>query len=105
MLLYAYKHVAGENNPVVEKLPTDLNGYSHQLLNNLGINPRFRLFVFWLFCYDISCSFSWAKDLRFYCNSSAHNRVIHFKTNNWKVIKMAYDGKGHPTVHDWRYKD
>ena len=41
MLLYAYKHVAQDNNPVVEKLPTDLNGYSHQLLNNLGINPRF----------------------------------------------------------------
>ncbi|XP_062499052.1 uncharacterized protein LOC134176399 [Corticium candelabrum] len=45
MLLYAYKHVAGENNPVVEKLPTDLNGYSHQLLNNLAINSRFRLFL------------------------------------------------------------
>ena len=53
--------------------------------------------------YDISYSFSWAKELRFYCTTSAHSRVIHFKTSNSRIISTAYDGKGHCIVHDWKY--
>ena len=37
MLLYAYKHIGGQKLPLVVGLPTDPNGYSHQLLSNLGI--------------------------------------------------------------------
>jgi hypothetical protein len=37
MLQYAYKRNAGDNSPLVRKLPIDLDGYSHQHLNALGI--------------------------------------------------------------------
>ncbi|XP_062516175.1 uncharacterized protein LOC134191569 [Corticium candelabrum] len=84
MLLYAYKHVKHVRDPVVVSLPTDPDGYSHQLLVNLGIER------------------GWARELRFYCSTSAHNRVIHFKTTNNNILNSAYDGKRHYTVNDWK---
>lgn len=48
--------------------------------------------------------FSWARELRFYCSTSAHNRVIHFKTTNNNILNSAYDGKRHYTVNDWKYE-
>jgi hypothetical protein len=80
MLSYAYKHIGGENNPLVPGLlPTDpLNGYSHSSVTNLS--P---------FGYT---SADQIKDVRFYCNTSAHNRKIHFSTSNSGVINMAYTG-------------
>ncbi|XP_065831772.1 uncharacterized protein [Oscarella lobularis] len=83
MLLYAYKHRGGDSFPLVRALPTDPDGYSHQLLNAYGISP------------------GWAQELRFYCKTSNHNRVIHFTTRNRKIIETAYDGRLHFGVDDW----
>ena len=41
MLLYAYKNRGGDSFPLVRALPTDPDGYSHQLLNAYGISPGF----------------------------------------------------------------
>ena len=38
MLLYAYKHRGGTKYDLVTALPTSPDGYSHQLLNNMGIS-------------------------------------------------------------------
>ena len=38
MLLYAYKHTGGEKFDLVTAMPTSPDGYSHQLLNSLGIS-------------------------------------------------------------------
>ncbi|XP_062513586.1 uncharacterized protein LOC134189366 [Corticium candelabrum] len=46
----------------------------------------------------------WAQELRFYCTTSHHNRVVHFKTNNRNIIQTAYDGKKHFSVSDWSSK-
>ena len=43
MLQYAYKHKGGESNPLVRALPTDLNGYSHEHLQSLGIRNGLEL--------------------------------------------------------------
>ena len=51
MLLYAYKHAKGQVNPLVVGLPTDPNGYSHQLLNNLGIGHGFVFAIILSACY------------------------------------------------------
>ncbi|XP_065839451.1 uncharacterized protein [Oscarella lobularis] len=83
MLLYAYKHKSGEKNVLKLSLPTDPDGYSHQHMNALGISS------------------SWAKELRFYCTTSHHTRVVHFKTSNSNIIKTSYDGKRHHNVQDW----
>ena len=59
MLLYAYKHVKHVRDPVVVSLPTDPDGYSHQLLVNLGIEQGF-VFVVCLFALSddaIHCYF------------------------------------------------
>ncbi|XP_062514145.1 uncharacterized protein LOC134189784 isoform X1 [Corticium candelabrum] len=86
MLLYAYKHRKGTKYDLVTALPTSPDGYSHQLLNNMGIST------------------GWAQELRFYCTTSKHNRVVHFKTNNRNIIQTAYDGKKHFSVSDWSSK-
>ena len=43
----------------------------------------------------------WANELMFYCKTSAHNRVMHFKTSHPGIIETAYDGKLHFKVNDW----
>ncbi|XP_062514424.1 uncharacterized protein LOC134190029 [Corticium candelabrum] len=87
MLLYAYKHRGGTKYDLVTALPTSPDGYSHQLLNNMGISA------------------GWAQELRFYCRTSHHNRVVHFKTNNRNIIQTAYDGRKHFSVSDWSSKN
>lgn len=83
MLQYAYKRNAGDHSPLVRKLPIDLDGYSHQHLNALGIAN------------------GWAKEVRFYCSTSYHNRIVHFKTSNLNVLRQAYEGGGPTSVSDW----
>eukprot|EP00118_Oscarella_pearsei_P025468 m.308230 g.308230 ORF g.308230 m.308230 type:complete len:242 (+) comp43606_c0_seq1:166-891(+) len=82
MLLYAYKHPAGCRTPLVQDLPIHPSGYSHQLLKQLGVNAN------------------WADEIRFFCTTSLHNRVIHFKTNNRKMLQTAYDGTRHYSVNE-----
>ena len=77
MLTYAYSHIGGQNNALVEgTVPTDPNnGYSH---------------------VDVDHFSGWAEadveDVRFYCHTAAHNRVIHFKTSNSFQAGVAWDG-------------
>ena len=77
MLTYAYSHNAGDNNPLVEgTVPTDLvSGYSHVNIDHFG---------------------GWTEadieDVRFFCSTDAHPRVMHFKTNNGFVKGVAWDG-------------
>ena len=77
MLTYAYSHIGGQNNALVEgTVPTDPNnGYSH---------------------VDVDHFSGWAEadveDVRFYCHTANHNRVIHFKTSNSFVAGVAWDG-------------
>ena len=94
MLLYAYKHRGGDNFPVVQDLPTDPDGYSHQLLNAYNISPGYVAVLYWEICYSYSLLFysRWAQELRFFCTSSHHNRVMHFTTRNRNIIQTAYDG-------------
>ena len=73
ILLLAYNHLAGENDPLVigtaPSSPSD--GYSHVWAGtHLGLTVS-----------DIDA-------VRFYCKSEQHNRVVHFSVNNdW--IKAA----------------
>ena len=77
MLTYAYSHIGGQNNAVVEgTVPTDPNnGYSH---------------------VNVDYFSGWAEadieDVRFYCHTAAHNRVIHFKTSKGFQAGAAWDG-------------
>ena len=45
----------------------------------------------------------WAQELRFYCTTTNHNRVMHFKTINRNIIQTAYDGMLHFSASDWRF--
>jgi hypothetical protein len=75
MLTYAYNHAAGENNPVVTAIPTNPDtGYSHVDLNYISGYAQ----------SDIA-------DVRFYCTTSNHARVVHFKTSNSVVKGMAFN--------------
>ena len=77
MLTYAYGHIGGQNNDLVQStVPTDPNtGYSH---------------------VDVDHFNGWAEadveDVRFYCHTAAHNRVVHFKTSNSFQAGVAWDG-------------
>ena len=106
MLLYAYKHNGGTKFDVVTALPTSPDGYSHQLLNSMRISAGLVLclysYVTWLNSkMNVTCR--WAQELRFYCTTSHHKRVIHFKTSNRNIILTAYDGKKHFSASDWRF--
>jgi hypothetical protein len=77
MLQYSYRHFRGENRPVNgSKIPLDpVNGYSHFHLNQIpGYNP------------------SAIESVRFYCTTSGHNRVMHFKNRHPVVGLIAYHG-------------
>ena len=77
MLTYAYSHIGGQNNALVEgTIPTDPNnGYSHVNVDHFS---------------------GWAEadveDVRFYCHTAYHSRVIHFKTSNSFQAGAAWDG-------------
>jgi hypothetical protein len=77
MLLYSYRHFSGENRLVNgRKIPLDpVSGYSHFHLNQMsGYNP------------------SAIESVRFYCKTSGHNRVMHFKNAHPVVGSIAYNG-------------
>ena len=105
MLLYAYKHRKGTKYDLVTALPTSPDGYSHQLLNNMGISTGSVNKCLSRLCHvtNLIVMCRWAQELRFYCTTSHHNRVVHFKTNNRNIIQTAYDGKKHFSVSDWRF--
>ncbi len=68
LLFFAYNHSAGSNNALVSGVvPTSPeSGYSHVDLATVGLTP------------------SGDDQLRFYCQSSAHTRVVHFVTSTAK---------------------
>ena len=75
-LFFAYKHMGGENNALVEgTLPTDpVNGYSHINIQDLGYEQE-----------NIT-------EIRFYCETDLHNRTIHFVSDDDTVKQIAYTG-------------
>lgn len=44
----------------------------------------------------------WAQEARFYCTTSNHKRVLHFKTPNANVLENALVGGQHTSASDWR---
>lgn len=89
MLTYAYNHVGGENNALVEgTFPTDPEtGYSHA---HLGAAP--------IIGFDQSTY----KETRFFCTGAYTGRVMHFKTDNSFQVGVAFSGStiGN-TVAEW----
>lgn len=77
MLLYSYKHLSGENEPVNgNTIPLDpVNGYSHFHLNQL---PGYAA--------------SAIESVRFFCRTSGHDRVMHFKNAHPVASTIAYSG-------------
>lgn len=74
MLILSYSHIANEHvalNTCI--LPTDPYNCKANL-DDLGYQKE-----------DIG-------DVRFYCKMTAHDRTMHFKTNNAAVKSMASDG-------------
>ena len=78
MLTLAYAHTGGENNALVEATtpPTDpTGGYSHVVLDDLS-----------------GFSADYIEETRFYCETSAHSRKVHFKTDNRFQAGAAFSG-------------
>ena len=76
MLTYAYNHVAEAVVPVVPNtIPTDpATGYSHADVN-----------------FFTGYSESDVLDVRFFCTTTGHSRVMHFKTSNAMVAGISFD--------------
>jgi hypothetical protein len=73
-LVLAYKHVGGDNNELVLGVPTNpTTGYAH--LPNAKMQQ--------LNAYT---------EARFYCTTSGHTRVMHFKTNNQNALAYLKTG-------------
>ena len=72
ILLLAYNHKAGESNSLVSKTApiSPFQGYSHIWLEDLRLTAN-----------DVD-------GVKFFCNTSAHARVVHFSMNN-EWIKSA----------------
>ena len=77
MLLYSYRHLSGENLPVNDsKVPLDpTNGYSHFHMQQL---PGYASSVI--------------ESVRFYCRTSAHGRIMHFKNAHPVTAEIAFRG-------------
>jgi hypothetical protein len=75
MLFFSYNHLANQNNALAPNtLPTDeTTGYSHKNSGQLGYTAD-----------DI-------QELRFYCDTSLHDRKVHFKTTNGIIKGIAVD--------------
>jgi hypothetical protein len=67
-LVLAYKHTGGQNNALVLGVPTDPNaGYAHMRNSKMQeLSPY--------------------NEARFYCTTSVHTRIMHFKTNHPGVL-------------------
>jgi hypothetical protein len=76
MLTWAYNHIGGQTVPLVPgTIPTDPKmGYSHVDVDSM---------------YSATSEIS---EVRFYCTSSSHDRVIHFKQSNSFIKDAALDG-------------
>jgi len=73
-LVLAYKNTGGKNKDLVLDVPRyPESSYSH--MSNAAMKK--------LAQYN---------DARFYCRTSAHSRVIHFKTNNTGILAYIRDG-------------
>lgn len=73
-LVLAYKHIATENKELVLAMPTDPNtGYAH-----LGNTKMQQLSAF--------------NEARFYCTTSGHDRVMHFKTTHPDALAYLKTG-------------
>jgi len=84
-LFFAYAHAAGANDALVNgTLPiSPTTGYSHVDLNTLGMSAG-----------DVS-------ELRFYCDTQGHSRIIHFKTSDPQIIAGAVTASQSWGVADW----
>ena len=102
MLQYAYKHKGGEHNALVRVLPTNPDGYSHQHLRDIGIKAGLGNYHLIDVTLSKFISFRWIKEVRFYCTSANHSRLIHFKTSNANVLKNTYLGGQHTHWTDWK---
>eukprot|EP01004_Peranema_trichophorum_P004961 NODE_3847_length_1275_cov_47.805556_g3372_i0.p1 GENE.NODE_3847_length_1275_cov_47.805556_g3372_i0~~NODE_3847_length_1275_cov_47.805556_g3372_i0.p1 ORF type:complete len:219 (+),score=27.70 NODE_3847_length_1275_cov_47.805556_g3372_i0:483-1139(+) len=81
MLALAYHKKHYENNVLDSSaLPTDPFGYSHSYLFSLE---------------GFQSNKKFAKEARFYCKSSAHNRQIHFKVEDLAVLRAVLTGRGY----------
>ena len=76
LLLLAYAHEAGETKKLVPGVApsSPIDSYSHVWLKDLGLNA------------------SSVDNVRFYCKTSGHNRVIHFSNDNDFTKKTIEDG-------------
>lgn len=76
MLFFSYKHSAGSTAPLVandlDNLPTsETEGYSHFDLQTLEYEAT-----------DVA-------DVRFYCETDAHSRIVNFQTSNSLIKTIA----------------
>ena len=76
ILLFAYKHVGGENKALVQgTAPTSpTEGYSHVWLSDIGLTAS-----------DVD-------SVRFYCHTSGHSRKMHFSTSDATIKSFLIDG-------------
>ena len=51
---------------------------------------------------ELGADSSLASEVRFYCDSGYHSRVIHFKTSQSAIIQMAFDETSAASVSDWQ---
>jgi hypothetical protein len=83
-LVVAYNHVGGTNPARSNAVPTSPTGsLSGALPGNLGFTT------------------STFADVRFYCHTSAHARVIHFKTQNAQVKQQMVTGSWAVSASSW----
>ena len=92
VLMWAYAHEGGTNPPLDgTALPTSPTaGFSHMLVEELGA------------ALGVSLTESDIVSVRFYGHTSAHNRVIHFRTEHEVARKMAtLSGEHNNSVDVW----
>lgn len=84
-LILAYGRSSTSSNGIDEsKLPLHpTTGFSHMWLTDAGI------------------PLEGVNELRFFCTSSGHSRVMHFKTSRASIVGMADTGSGTASVSDW----
>jgi hypothetical protein len=76
VLTHSYKHAAGDNTALVpETIPSHPDvGYSHANVNDFD-------------GFDNAASIA---EVRFYCTTNNHGRVIHFKSYDNTIAQMTF---------------